>query len=111
MRKPAYNSRHARLLVSVRCTSFFHRLHKYIIANSRVKVYFAHPYSPWERPTNENTNGLIRNYFPKGTDFNLLSKKNIFEVQNQINERPRKTLEYESPLNTVSRLYMNQNFI
>lgn len=85
--------------------------HKLFTKNSKVKVYFAHPYSPWERPTNENTNGLIRDYFPKGTDFNLLSKKDIFEVQNQINERPRKTLEYESPLNTISRLYMNQNFI
>ena len=85
--------------------------HKLFTKNSKVKVYFAHPYSPWERPTNENTNGLIRDYFPKGTDFNLLSKKDILEVQNQLNERPRKTLEYESPLNTISRLYMTQNFI
>ena len=83
--------------------------HKTFTKNSKVKVYFAHPYSPWERPTNENTNGLIRDYFPKGTDFNLVSKKQLKEVQNQLNERPRKTLEYESPLNTISRLYMNQN--
>jgi IS30 family transposase len=85
--------------------------HKLFTKNAKVKVYFAHPYSPWERPTNENTNGLIRDYFPKGTDFTLLSKKDINEVQNQINERPRKTLEYESPLNTISRLYMTNNFI
>jgi IS30 family transposase len=85
--------------------------HKTFTKNTKVKVYFAHPYSPWERPTNENTNGLIRDYFPKGTDFNLISKKQLKEVQNQLNERPRKTLEYESPLNTISRLYMNQNFI
>ena len=85
--------------------------HKTFTKNSKVKVYFAHPYSPWERPTNENTNELIRDYFPKGTDFNLVSKKQLKEVQNQLNERPRKTLEYESPLNTISRLYMNQNFI
>ena len=85
--------------------------HKTFTKNSKVKVYFAHPYSPWERPTNENTNGLIRDYFPKGTDFNLVSKKQLKEVQNQLIERPRKTLEYESPLNTISRLYMNQNFI
>ena len=85
--------------------------HKTFTKNSKVKVYFAHPYSPWERPTNENTNGLIRDYFPKVTDFNLVSKKQLKEVQNQLNERPRKTLEYESPLNTISRLYMNQNFI
>lgn len=85
--------------------------HKLFTKNSKIKVYFAHPYSPWERPTNENTNGLIRDYFPKGTDFNLISKKEILEVQNQINQRPRKILEYESPLNTIYRLYMTQNFI
>ena len=60
--------------------------HKTFTKNSKVKVYFAHPYSPWERPTNENTNGLIRDYFPKGTDFNLVSKKQLKEVQNQLNE-------------------------
>ena len=85
--------------------------HELFTKNSKVKVYFAHPYSPWERPTNENTNGLIRDYFPKGTDFNLVTKKELMDIQNQINERPRKTLEHESPLNTISRLYMNQNFI
>lgn len=85
--------------------------HKLFTKNSKVKVYFAHPYSPWERPTNENTNGLIRDYFPKGTDFNLVPKKELKEIQNQLNERPRKILEYESPLNTINRLYMNQNFI
>lgn len=85
--------------------------HGIFTKNTKIKVYFAHPYSPWERPTNENTNGLIRDYFPKGTDFNLLSKKQLFEVQNQLNQRPRKTLEYESPLNTISRLYIKQNLI
>jgi IS30 family transposase len=85
--------------------------HKLFTKNTKVKVYFAHPYSPWERPTNENTNGLIRDYFPKGTDFNLISKKQLIEVQNQLNERPRKTLEHESPLNQISRLYKAQNFI
>ena len=85
--------------------------HELFTKNTKVKVYFAHPYSPWERPTNENTNGLIRDYFPKGTDFNLVTKKELMDIQNQINERPRKTLEHESPLNTISRLYMNQNFI
>lgn len=85
--------------------------HELFTKNTKVKVYFAHPYSPWERPTNENTNGLIRDYFPKGTDFNLVTKKELMDIQNQINERPRKILEYESPLNTISRLYINQNFI
>jgi transposase, IS30 family len=85
--------------------------HKIFTKNSKIKVYFAHPYSPWERPTNENTNGLIRDYFPKGTDFNLIPKKDLKEVQNQLNERPRKTLEYESPLNTISRLYIQKKII
>lgn len=85
--------------------------HKLFTKNSKVKVYFAYPYSPWERPTNENTNGLIRDYFPKGTDFTLIAKKDIKNVQDQINQRPRKTLEYESPLNTISRLYMTEKFV
>ena len=85
--------------------------HKLFTKNTKIKVYFTHPYSPWERPTNENTNGLIRDYFPKGTDFNLIKKKQLIEVQNQLNERPRKTLEHESPLNEISRLYKAQNFI
>ena len=85
--------------------------HKLFTKNTKITVYFAHPYSPWERPTNENTNGLIRDYLPKGTDFNLLSKKDIYEIQNQINQRPRKTLEYESALNTISRLFKSQKFI
>ena len=85
--------------------------HKLFTKNTKIKVYFAHPYSPWERPTNENTNGLIRDYLPKGTDFNLLSKKDIYEIQNQINQRPRKTLEYESALNTISRLFKSQKLI
>ncbi len=85
--------------------------HKLFTKNTKVKVYFAHPYSPWERPTNENTNGLIRDYFPKGTDFNLIAKKDLIEVQNQLNQRPRKTLEHESPLNTISRLYIQKKII
>lgn len=85
--------------------------HKLFTKNTKIKVYFAHPYSPWERPTNENTNGLIRDYYPKGTDFNLIAKKDLKEIQNQLNERPRKTLEYESPLNTLSRLYFSKNIL
>ena len=71
--------------------------HKLFTKNSKVDVYFAHPYSPWERPTNENSNGLIRDYFPKGTDFNTISKKRLKEVQNELNERPRKVLDMCTP--------------
>ena len=85
--------------------------HKIFTKNTKIKVYFAHPYSPWERPTNENTNGLIRDYFPKGTDFNLVTKKDLNQVQNQLNDRHRKTLEYDSPLNTITRFYFKENIL
>lgn len=71
--------------------------HKLFTKNTKIDVYFAHPYSPWERPTNENTNGLLRDYFPKGTDLSLITKKKLKKVQNELNERPRKVLNFETP--------------
>ena len=62
-------------------------------------IYFAHPYASWERGINENTNGLIRQYFPKGTDFNLVSDKEIQYVMDRLNNRPRKTRDCRSPRN------------
>lgn len=61
-------------------------------------VYFAHPYSSWERGTNENTNGLVRRYFPKGTDFSLVSEEEIASVEYALNTRPRKRLGWKTPL-------------
>ncbi len=78
--------------------------HKKLTANTKVSVYFAHPYSPWERPTNENSNMLIRDYFPKGTDFNLVSPERLKEVQHQLNTRPRKTLEWQTPQQVFHKL-------
>ena len=60
-------------------------------------IYFAHPYASWERGINENTNGLIRQYFPKGTDFNLVSDEAIQHVMDRLNNRPRKTRDCRSP--------------
>ena len=60
--------------------------------------FFAHPYSSWERGTNENTNGLIRDYFPKGTDFRTISDEEIAYVERELNERPRKRHGWQSPL-------------
>lgn len=60
-------------------------------------IYFAHPYASWERGINENTNGLIRQYFPKGTDFNLVSDEAIHYVMDRLNNRPRKTRDCRSP--------------
>jgi transposase, IS30 family len=60
-------------------------------------VYLTHPRSPWERGTNENTNGLVREFFPKGTDFRVVSDKDVLYVQELINGRPRKTLDWMTP--------------
>ena len=71
--------------------------HKLFSKETEITVYFAHPHSPWERGTNENTNYLIRQYFPKGTDFTKISKNRLKEVQDELNDRPRKTLSWQTP--------------
>lgn len=71
--------------------------HKLFSKETEITVYFAHPHSPWERGTNENTNGLIRQYFPKGTDFSKISEKRLKEVQDELNDRPRKVLGFYTP--------------
>lgn len=71
--------------------------HKLFTKETDISVYFAHPHSPWERGTNENTNALIRQYFPKGTDFTKISKDHIKMVQDELNDRPRKTLNWHTP--------------
>lgn len=78
--------------------------HKLFTGISGVKVYFAHPRSPWERGTNENTNGLIRQYFPKGTDFNQVTFQEIKFVQHRLNGRPRKALGFRKPYEAFKEL-------
>ena len=62
-----------------------------------IDFYFAHPYSSWEKGTNENTNGLIRQYFPKGTDFSSISQAMLGKVETELNHRSRKCLNYQTP--------------
>lgn len=62
-----------------------------------VEIYFAHPHSPWERGTNENTNGLVRQYFPKGTRFSQVNHYQVQDVQDKLNHRPRKRLGFQTP--------------
>ena len=72
--------------------------HEQFTRQTKVLVYFCDPQSPWQRGTNENTNGLLRQYFPKGTDFTQVSGWDLRHAMNRLNTRPRKTLEWQTPL-------------
>ena len=85
--------------------------HKLLTRKTKMKVYFTHPYSPWERPTNENTNGLLRDYFPKSTDLSLHSKKHLKKVQRELNERPRKVLDVRTPKEVFNELIIQKIMI
>ena len=78
--------------------------HKKFTISTGITVYFAHPGSPWERGTNENTNGLLRQYFPKGTEFDKVTTKEIKRVQRELNDRPRAVLHYLKPNEMIQHI-------
>jgi IS30 family transposase len=78
--------------------------HQRLTKDTCAQVYFAHPASPWERGTNENTNGLLRQYFPKGTDFNKVTGWDIRRAQNQLNGRPRQCLNFATPAEEFAKV-------
>jgi IS30 family transposase len=80
--------------------------HKQIAQVTGLQVYFCDPHSPWQRATNENTNGLLRQYFPKGTDLSVHSKEDLAWIQGQFNDRPRKRLDYAAPSELINGLLL-----
>src|SRR5690606_2365396 len=78
--------------------------HKQVSIDTGLQVYFADPRSPWQRGSNENTNGLLRQYFPKGTSLRGLSQEELDEVARKLNTRPRKTLDYDTPADRLGAL-------
>ena len=68
-------------------------------------VYFCDPHSPWQRPTNENTNGLVRDFLPKGSDFSTLTDKGVQHIQDLLNGRPRKVLNWYTPEEKIQELF------
>ena len=72
--------------------------HERFSLDTGVQVYFCDPHSPWQRGSNENTNGLLRQYFPKGTELSGYSQRELNAVARELNDRPRETLGWDSPL-------------
>ena len=77
--------------------------HETLAQRLKIQVFFADPHSPWQRPTNENTNGLIREYLPRGMDLSLISQGYLNAIARQLNNRPRRCLDYETPFEVFSR--------
>lgn len=81
-------ARHAEIAVALRTT----------------RIYFCDPHSPWQRPSNEHANGLLRDYFPKGTDLSVHTVGDVALVQTELNRRPRKILGWDSPADRMATL-------
>ena len=77
--------------------------HPEISVAADIDIYFADPHAPWQRATNENTNGLLRQYFPKGTDLSRYSQEDLDFVADELNRRPRRRLEFATPYEVLSK--------
>ena len=78
--------------------------HARITAETGVQVYFADPHAPWQRGSNENVNGLLRQYLPKGTDLSQVTPARLQDIQDELNDRPRKRLGYRTPREELDKL-------
>jgi transposase, IS30 family len=79
-------------------------LHRQISLATDLDIYFCDPHSPWQRGSNENTNGLLRQYFPKGTSLAAHSREHLDAVAAQLNARPRKTLGWKTPAQALDEV-------
>ena len=80
--------------------------HARIAIDADIDIYFCDPHSPWQRPSNENTNGLLRQYFPKGTDLSIYSPADLDYVQWEMNDRPRKRLQFAKPNEVIEEVLL-----
>ena len=79
---------------------------KTVAIDADIKIYFCDPHAPWQRGSNENTNGLLRQYFPKGTDLTVHSAEDLDRVAAELNDRPRKRLQFQKPIEAIEKLLL-----